>query len=93
MCEIEYRVIHGIVTLVKSAPVAFHKIGLYSWVSNTRGGSNKRVDWNYFLNLISGEALITARRVEKIFICVGEKIKKLEIFLNINKRGGSNNSG
>ena len=64
VCEIEYRVIHGIVTLVKSAPVAFHKIGLYSWVSNTRGGSNKRVGWNLSSNLISGEAQITAGRVE-----------------------------
>ena len=27
------------------------------------------------------------------FICLGEKTKLMEIFLNINKRGGSNNSG
>ena len=25
-------------------------------------------------------------------LCVGEKTKRLEIFLNINKRGGSNNA-
>ena len=36
----------------------------YSWVSNTRGGSNKRVGWNLSSNLISGEAQITAGRVE-----------------------------
>ena len=65
----------------------------YSWVSNTRGGSNKRVGWNFSSNLISGEALITAGRVEIFFICVGEKTGRLEIFLKINKRGGSNNSG
>ena len=29
---------------------------------------------------------------EEDFICVVEKTKKLEIFLNINKREGSNNS-
>ena len=29
----------------------------------------------------------------KFFICVGEKTGRLEIFLKINKRGGSNNSG
>ena len=34
-----------------------------------------------------------SREDGKNFICVGEKTKKLEIFLNINKRGGSNNSG
>ena len=28
----------------------------------------------------------------KNFICVGEKQKRLEIFMNINKWGGSNNS-
>ena len=28
----------------------------------------------------------------KELICVGEKTKRLEIFLNINKQGGSNNS-
>ena len=71
--------------------LSVRRASMYSWVSNTNGGSNQRVDWNSFLNLISGEAVITARRMEKIFICVDEKIKKLEIFLN--KRGGSNNSG
>jgi hypothetical protein len=57
------------------------------------GGSNKRVDWNFCPNLISGEALITAGRMDKNFICLGKKRKRIEIFLNINKRGGSNNSG
>ena len=28
-------------------------------------------------------------RMEKRFICVGEKTKRLETFLNIDKRGGS----
>ena len=36
----------------------------YSLVSNTRGGSNKRGGWKISSNLISGEALITAGRVE-----------------------------
>ena len=45
--------------------LSVRRASMYSWVSNTRGGSNKRVDWNSFLNLISGEALITAGRVEK----------------------------
>ena len=31
--------------------------------------------------------------MEKISICVGEKTGRLEIFLKINIRGGSNNSG
>ena len=44
-----------------------------------QGEANKRVGWNFSSNLISGEALITAGRVEN--------------FLKINKRGGSNNSG
>ena len=67
-------------------------VTLYS--SNARGGSNKRVDWIFCPNLISGYlGSNNSGEDGKNFICVGEKQKKLEIFLNINKRGGSNNSG
>ena len=34
-----------------------------------------------------------SREDGKNFICVGEKAKRLDIFLNIDKRGGSNNNG
>jgi hypothetical protein len=37
----------------------------YSYVSNTRGGSNRRVDWNFSFNLVSGWALKTAGMMEK----------------------------
>ena len=49
---------------------------MYSQISNTRGGSNKRVDWNFSSNLISGQALITAGRVEKFS------------FVQVKKQGG-----
>ena len=62
---------------------------MYCYVSNKRGGSNKRVCWNFSSHLIS-RYLITAGRVD---ICVGKKTGRLETFLKINKRGGLNNSG
>ena len=64
-----------------------------SQVFNTRGGSNKRVDWNFSSNLISEQAPKTAGRMEKDFIFVGKKTGRLEIFLTIIKRVCSNNSG
>ena len=63
----------------------------YSQFSNTRGGSNKRVNC---LNLIS--RYLGSNKIGedgKNFVCVGEKTKRLEIFMNINKRGGSKPSG
>jgi hypothetical protein len=48
---------------------------------DTKGGSNKRVDWIFCPNLISGLAIITVgRRGKKLFVCV-KKQKKVGNFL------------
>ena len=60
-------------------------------VSNSRGGSDKKVDWDFCPNLISGQ-VVQWGGWKKKFICVGEKTKRMEMFLNINIQKGSNNS-
>ena len=54
------------------------------------GGSNKVVDWDFCPKQVG---FIYSGEDGKKIICEGEKTKRLEIFLNIGKRGGSNNSG
>ena len=66
----------------------------YSQVSNTRGGSNKRVyRLEFFIKFNKRGGSNNSGQGGNFFICVGEKTGRLEIFLKINKRGGSNNSG
>ena len=66
---------------------------LGSVIQGDWGGSNKKGDWNFSSNLISGQAPITAGRMGKDFICVGKKNREAGNFLTINKWVGSNNSG
>ena len=50
--------------------------------------------WLEFLSKFDNQVGSNNSREDgKKFICVGEKRKRLEILMNINKLGGSNNNG